>query len=234
MDEVGVGHGHRAQCWGQPASHRARRQCKRIPHALAVAPHRALHHRPSSSASTRSMRAARSRLWVAMRAASPLLAHDAEQDRDHLVGGVMVEIAGGLVAQQHARAVGERADDGDALLLAARKPRRAMLGAGLEPHLLQQRERPRARRSLGRAGDHLRQHHVLERREFRQEMMELIDEAQGRAPHLRALEIGHAGRIRARPAAPRRHPAARAGPRHEEASICRRPTARPAPRSRPA
>ena len=38
----------------------------------------------------------------------------------------VVEIAGRLVGEQHLRVVGERADDRDALLLAARKPRRAV------------------------------------------------------------------------------------------------------------
>src|SRR5690349_12291466 len=55
------------------------------------------------------------------------LAHDVDERAHHVLGGVDVEIAGRLVAQQHARAVGERADDGDALLLAAGEPRRAML-----------------------------------------------------------------------------------------------------------
>jgi hypothetical protein len=38
----------------------------------------------------------------------------------------VVEIAGRLVGQQNLRIVGQRADERDALLLAARKPRRAM------------------------------------------------------------------------------------------------------------
>ncbi|MEJ7618905.1 MAG: hypothetical protein WKF30_18465 [Pyrinomonadaceae bacterium] len=37
------------------------------------------------------------------------------------MGASGIEIAGGLVGEQHARTVGERAGDGDALLLAARK-----------------------------------------------------------------------------------------------------------------
>jgi hypothetical protein len=46
-------------------------------------------------------------------------ADDVEENGGDLVGGVLVEIAGRLVAEQHARRVGESADEGDALLLAA-------------------------------------------------------------------------------------------------------------------
>ena len=43
------------------------------------------------------------------------------------VGGSLVEVAGGLVGQDQRRLVGERAGDGDALLLAARELGRAMV-----------------------------------------------------------------------------------------------------------
>src|SRR5476649_259746 len=54
------------------------------------------------------------------------VADDVEEDRRNLVSGVLIEIASRLVAQQDARLVGKRPDDGDALLLAAGKPRRAV------------------------------------------------------------------------------------------------------------
>src|SRR5205085_4468417 len=101
-----------------------------------------------------------------------------EEHGGDLVGGVLVEIAGGLVAEQDARRIGEGADDGDALLLAAGEPRRAMARARREADEIEKVLRPRLRGAARRAGDHLRQHDVLERREFRQEMMELIDEAE--------------------------------------------------------
>src|SRR6188508_2325951 len=41
----------------------------------------------------------------------------------------------------------------------------------------------------GKAKDELRQHDVLERREFRQEMVELVDEADLRAAHAGALTV---------------------------------------------
>ena len=56
-----------------------------------------------------------------------LAAHEAEELGEDDVGGVLVEIAGRLVGQHQRRLVGERAGDGDALLLAARQLRRAMI-----------------------------------------------------------------------------------------------------------
>jgi hypothetical protein len=43
----------------------------------------------------------------------------------------------------------------------------------------------------GKPGDHLRQHDIFERRKFRQQMMELIDEADLAAPQRGALIVGH-------------------------------------------
>ena len=113
---------------------------------------------PSSSATMRSMRRASSRLWVAISAAEAGAAHELDQQREDAVGGVWIEIAGRLVGQQQRRAVGQRAGDGDALLLAAGEPRRAMLARAGEPDL--RRAAPAARRRAsprGSAGDHLRQ-----------------------------------------------------------------------------
>ena len=70
------------------------------------------------------MRAARSMLWVAMMAARPEARTSWVKRREHMVGGVRVEISGRLVGQQHARRIGDRARDRDALLLAAGKFRR--------------------------------------------------------------------------------------------------------------
>src|SRR6266849_4212365 len=116
------------------------------------------------------------------------LAHDGDERGRDPLGGVLVEIACGLVAEEDARLIGEGADDGDALLLAAGEARRAValaLGA-------------LARRAARDAGDHLRQHDVLERREFRQEMMELVDEAEILAADRGALAIRHAAALLAR------------------------------------
>ena len=59
---------------------------------------------PSCSVTRRSMRAARSRLWVAISAARPVARTSAVSVAEDMVGGARVEIAGRLVGQQHARA----------------------------------------------------------------------------------------------------------------------------------
>ena len=46
--------------------------------------------------------------------------HQRGERAKHVVGGLRIEIAGRLVGQQHPRAVGDRARNGDALLFAAR------------------------------------------------------------------------------------------------------------------
>ena len=60
--------------------------------------------RRSGIVTRRSMRAARSRLWVATSAARPLRATSAASVAEDMVGGLRIEIAGRLVGQQHARA----------------------------------------------------------------------------------------------------------------------------------
>ena len=61
--------------------------------------------------------------------------HFAEK-REEFAGAGRVEIAGRLVSEEHARAIGECAGDGDALLLAARKFRRAMVTPLAKPDAL--------------------------------------------------------------------------------------------------
>ena len=48
------------------------------------------------------------------------------------------------------------------------------------------------RRRAGRAGGHLRQGDVFLRRELRQQVVELVDEAEGGAPRFGALPVRHA------------------------------------------
>ena len=148
-------------------------------------------------------------------------------------GGV-IEIAGRLVGQQDLRVVGQRADDRDALLLAAGEPRRAMVERAAPSPTRSSSCRGLARgpRRRGDAGDHLRQHDVLQRRELRQQVVELVDEAERAAPQQRAVLVGQAAAIAAARSAPRRRRAAPAARRHAAASICRRPRGRPARRSR--
>ena len=55
----------------------------------------------------------------------PRGAHDGDQRLEDVAGRVRVEVAGRLVGEQQARRVGDRAGDGDPLLLAARQFGRA-------------------------------------------------------------------------------------------------------------
>ena len=78
--------------------------------------------------------------------AQALLRDEAEEFGVDAGGRFGVEVAGGLVGQQQQRAVGERAGDGDALLFAARKLRRAVLQARFEAHAGEQVARALRRR----------------------------------------------------------------------------------------
>ena len=73
--------------------------------------------------------------------------------------------------------VGERASDRDALLLAAGKLRRPVVPALGKPERAEQLLGPRLGPAARQPEDELRQHDVLQRREFRQEVVKLIDEA---------------------------------------------------------
>ena len=91
----------------------------------------------------------------------------------------VIEIAGRLVGEQDARARWRAR--GRWRRAAARRPRAAPGDARRAAQARRDRSSSAAlpRASAARdAGDHLRQHDVLERREFRQQMMELIDEAE--------------------------------------------------------
>ena len=116
-------------------------------------------------------------LWVATRAARPLALTSARKRAEHVVGGLRVEVAGRLVGQQHPGAVGDRAGDGDSLLFAAGQFRRAMALALSETEIGEQFARAGRGLSAREPRDHLRQDEILERRELRQQVMELVDEA---------------------------------------------------------
>src|SRR5512146_2773918 len=100
-----------------------------------------------------------------------------------------IEIAGRLVGKQKPRSVGDAAGNSHALLLAAGKLRRTVVGPLAKAKRLQQL--PRALLSIAprEPEDELRQHHVLKRRELREKVMELIDEAELGAAHSRALGV---------------------------------------------
>jgi hypothetical protein len=96
------------------------------------------------------------------------------QQLEHLVLVLGVEVAGGLVRQDQARAVDERARHAHALLLAARELRRQVPRAIGEAHALERLQR------LLRVGHRvivLRDHDVFERVEVGEEMELLEDDA---------------------------------------------------------
>ena len=73
-----------------------------------------------------------------------------EQQVEDVPAVVRVEIAGRLVGEDQRRIVGQRARDGDALLLAARQLRRVVMSAIVQADLVEQRLRARAARRAGR------------------------------------------------------------------------------------
>ena len=81
-------------------------------------------------------------LWVATRAALPSPRTRLQEFGEDDVGGRLVEIAGGLVGEDQSGPVGERAGDGDALLLAAGKLARAVGQAVGEAERAEQRFGP--------------------------------------------------------------------------------------------
>ena len=186
---------------------------------------------PFSSASRLSMRSASAMLCVATSAASPVVAHDVEQRCEHRVRRIVIEVAGGLVREQHGRRVGDGTRDGDALLLAAREAGRPMALARVQPETGQQLPRPLPRRPLGASRDHLRQDHVLQRRELGQQMVELIDKTQTLAPQPGPSAIRQTLATLARDGNLRRRAGAPAARRSGAASTCLPPTGRPAPPS---
>ena len=190
--------------------------------------------RPSSSATMRSRRRARSRLWVAISAARPVRRTRSSSVFMTLSPVAWSRLPVGSSAEQDPGVVGERADDRDALLLAARQPRRPVPGARRKADAVEQLGRLAARPAARDPGDHLRQHDIFERREFRQQVMELVDESRSPSAAARCAARPAGCRNPRRRSAPRRHRGARAAPRHAAMSICRLPTGRPARRSRPA
>ena len=106
------------------------------------------------------------------------VADEAEELGEDAVGGVLVEVAGGLVRQHQRGAVGERAGDGDALLLAAGQLRRAVLEAVADAERGQELRRALLGGGAFGAVDELRQDDVLGRVEIGQQMVELVDEAE--------------------------------------------------------
>ena len=111
------------------------------------------------------------------------------QEREHLVAGLRVEVAGRLVGEEDGRLGDERARDGDALLLAAGELRRAVRRAVGEADALDDGVVPGAVDLA--AGELERQEDVLLCRQRRQQVEGLEDEADVRATQLGQLRVVH-------------------------------------------
>ena len=110
------------------------------------------------------------------------LAHGGAHERQDLGARAGVEVAGRLVGEDDLRPAGEGAGDGDALLLAARELRRAVLQAVRQPDGLDDVVEPGG---VGlAAGEARRERDVLGRGQRRDEVERLEDEADAVAAQL--------------------------------------------------
>ena len=134
---------------------------------------------------------ASSGLWVATRAASPVAPHEVHERVEDGVGGRGVEVAGGLVAKEHpGGALASARQKANTLLLAARECGGTVAGAGGETERGSEARPPAPRRrpwaepfaSCGRMMFSAAEN-------SRQEMVELVDEADLAPPRLGALAV---------------------------------------------
>ena len=120
-----------------------------------------------------------------------------QQQRQHLARALLVEIAGGLVRQQQARLVHQRARDGDALLFASGEILHGARGTRGEADRRERRKAARARRRAAHAVELEHQAHVLCHVERRDEVEELVDEADMRAAKQRARGLAERAHLQA-------------------------------------
>ena len=114
----------------------------------------------------------------------PRLPIERLEQLDDVRTGVAVQIARGLIGEEEARGIAERARNGHALLLASGELIGKVVRPVTEPHAGQQLARPRWRAIL--AAQFERHLHVLERGERRDELEALKHEPDLLAPELRA------------------------------------------------
>ena len=207
-----------------------------LPHGLlnAVAALR-LHYssRPSCSRTTRSILRGDALVVGRDQRRAALAADQVEELGEDDVGGMLVEVAGRLVGEHQRRLVGERAGDRDALLLAARQLRRAMvepLRQGRACRAAAPRVRCAAcgsapRTSCGRTT-------FSTRVELGQQVVELVDEAEQLAAQPRAAVVVELGGFLAAAAGSSPRTRLRAARPPAAASTCPSPTGRAARRSR--
>jgi hypothetical protein len=108
--------------------------------------------------------------------------HDGVQQAHDLLGGLRVELTGGLVGQQELRAAGQRPGDRDPLLLAAGQLAGALPGVLAEAHDVEHEPDPVLTFPGGQAGDPQRHADVLRGRQDRDQAERLEHERHRRAP----------------------------------------------------
>src|SRR5579862_2227814 len=111
---------------------------------------------------------------------------------EHLAGRDRVEVAGRLVTDDQLRITGQRAGDRDTLLLTTRELRRQMIGLIAQADELQVMagaRKPLPLRPFAREVE--RQHRILERRQRRQQLEKLEDDADVSAAPDRELFLAH-------------------------------------------
>jgi hypothetical protein len=104
------------------------------------------------------------------------IAMEPQKQIDDLVAGVNVEISGGFIGEDQGGTVAQGARDGDALLLAAGELGGTVIEAGTKADLV---EELGAADGISLSGEAGREFDVLERGEFREEVIGLEDEADG-------------------------------------------------------
>ena len=106
------------------------------------------------------------------------LARELQHQREHRVGGAAVQVAGGLVGQHAGRVRHQGAGDRHALAFAAREFGRAVLHAVLQAHGGQHLLGLPVHLRQRQAADPQRHADVVQRAEFGQQVVELVDEAE--------------------------------------------------------
>src|SRR5208283_4462314 len=124
------------------------------------------------------------------------LHHDPQQPHD-LLGGLRVELAGGLVCEQQVRAAGQRAGDRDPLLLAAGQLAGPLFRVPAQAHEVEHEPDPFLPLGGRRAGDPQRDADVLRSRQDRDETERLEDERDRRAAQPHPVPFGHRGHVTA-------------------------------------
>ncbi len=118
------------------------------------------------------------------------LPHQCFQRRKYVRRRIRVEIASGFIGQQNEGSVCNGPSDRNPLLLPARQLGRTMIATMADAHIFQQLAGTLFCLLAGEPRNQLRHHDVFERGEFRQEMVELVDEADRATADRGALIFG--------------------------------------------